>query len=301
MWYSLPSMPITIGNHFKIPDTWRILLTGASSIHGWPVYKSLLKQVKPGQLFAVRPPKMRVPAGANVQSLCITDRDELNRIRKDFRPTHLIHGAGVCDLDVCEDNPTWAESLNTDGCRAVAERFGNECHILYLGTDLVFSGEAAPPGGYAEHHPPDPISVAGKTFASAETEIEACPRHCIIRLGLPLGDSVTGTKGAIDWIGHRFRRGLPVTLFHDEWRSCITCEEIGIIIPQMLARQATGLFHLGGEKPVSLHQIGCLVLEQGGHPPHLLKALSRHEEINGPPRIGNVSLNSSKIIRLLNA
>jgi len=68
----------------------------------------------------------------------------------------------------------------------------------------------------------------------------------------------------------------------------------------MLAREATGLFHLGGDVPMSLHQIGRLVLDKGKYPPHLLKSLSRHEEINGPPRIGDVSLDSSKIKRLLN-
>lgn len=292
-------MPLTINKLMDIPSSWRILLTGASSIHGWPIFEALRQKVDAERLFAVRPPKMRVPTGGNVRSLCITDRDGLTEIREQFKPTHVIHGAGVCDLDVCEDDPLWADSLNRGGCMTVAEVFGDGCHILYLSTDLVFSGNNPLTGGYDETHATDPVSVAGKTYAAAEKEIARCDRHCIIRLGLPLGDSVTGNKGAIDWIEHRFRRGLPVTLFHDEWRSCISCEEIARIIPQMLAREATGLYHLGGESPMSLHQVGCLVLKKGGYPAHLLNRLSRHEEVDGPPRIGDVSLDSSRIAALL--
>ncbi|MBU0755975.1 MAG: sugar nucleotide-binding protein [Planctomycetes bacterium] len=290
---------MTIYPQTEIPRNWRILLTGASSIHGWPVFKALTDLMEPERLFAIRPPKMRVPEGPNVRSLHISDRRALMQIRETFKPTHVIHAAGVCDLDVCEERSQWAENLNTDGCRAVVQVFGESCPIIYLSTDLVFSGNQPPPGGYAEHHPTDPISVVGKTFQAAEQEITSCPGYCIIRLGLPLGDSVTGTKGAIDWIEHRFRRGLPVTLFHDEWRSCIPCEEIGRIVPRMLVLEATGLFHLGGGKPMSLHEVGCLVLARGDYPPHLLTALSRHEETNGPPRIGDVSFDSRKIRGLL--
>jgi dTDP-4-dehydrorhamnose reductase len=247
----------------------------------------------------LRPPKSNIPKGDNVSSFCITERKRLEEIKDEFKPTHVIHCAGVCDLDVCEERPEWALSLNVNGTRAVVDTFGNDIPVLYMSTDLVFSGFNTPAGGYMEDDEPNPINVVGETFTIAETYIQTCRDYCIIRLGLPLGDSIGGTKGAVDWIENRFRRSLPVTLFYDEYRSCVDCEEIGSMAISALALGLRGLFHLGGVRRWSLFDIGKYVLDRGGHAPGLLNGIMRHQEENGPPRIGDVSLNSKKIRNLI--
>ncbi|MBN2011683.1 sugar nucleotide-binding protein [candidate division KSB1 bacterium] len=273
----------------------RVLVTGITSIHGWPIFSRLQGLLPSNQLYGIRPPKMAVPDGPNVESLCITNRARMQAIRDKFRPTHVVHCAGVCDLDVCEARPAWARALNVGGSRIIADVFGKNAYILFMSTDLVFSGNHPPAGGYAEIHPPDPLSVAGKTFSEAERQIQRCPNHCIVRLGLPLGDSVTGAKGAVDWIESRFKRQLPVTLFHDELRSCVSCAAIGEMALALLNDELQGLYHFGGEHSWTLHEIGRYVIDKGNYPPELLTGILRHEEQNGPPRIGDVSLNSSRL------
>jgi dTDP-4-dehydrorhamnose reductase len=277
----------------KIPDDWKILVTGITSIHGWPIYRRLSCILTKSNLFGIRPPQTDMPTGPNVSAVCIKDRDRLHRIRKHFNPTHIVHCAGVCDLDVCEDRPDWAHAMNVDGTRIVSEVFG-DLPILYMSTDLVFSGDDPPDGGYAECHKADPVSVAGKTFSEAEAFLNTEDCHCIVRLGLPLGDSVMGNKGAIDWIESRFKRKLPVTLFHDEFRSCVSCDAIADMAVQVLSGEWTGLYHFGGPRSWSLHDIGAHVIQRGGYDPSLLNGILRHQEVNGPPRIGDVSLNSQR-------
>ncbi|MFC2140435.1 SDR family oxidoreductase [Candidatus Auribacterota bacterium] len=277
----------------------RVLITGITSIHGWPIFKKLKTMLPQESLFGIRPPKMSLPDDENVISLCITDKASLLKIKKTFKPTHVVHCAGVCDLDACEENPDLAYALNVEGAKAITEIFGEDSYILYLSSDLVFSGERARPSGYEETHSPDPISVAGKTFFLAEQEIKKNKRYCIVRLGLPLGDSVTGDKGAIDWVENRFKRNLPVTLFYDEYRSCISCEEIGENVIQFLLEESTGLYHYGGGETRSLYDIGKLVLKKGDYKETLLKGILRCEEKNGPPRIGNVALNSTRMNQFL--
>ncbi len=271
------------------------MVTGVTSIHGWPIFTQLRELIPEPCLYGLRPPKSDIPDSDNISSFCITELAELERIKDEFKPTHVIHCAGVCDLDVCEERPEWAHSLNVQGTRAVVDVFGNDIPILYMSTDLVFSGHNTPVGGYAEDDEPNPINVVGKTFVSAETYVQQSYEHCIIRLGLPLGDSLVGKKGAIDWIESRFRRNLPVTLFYDEYRSCISCEEIVQMTIAALTLKLRGLFHLGGERTWSLYDIGKYVLEKGGYSTDLLNGIMRHQEENGPPRIGDVSLNSKKL------
>ena len=302
----------------------RILVTGITSIHGWPIWSALSNKLSPCQggvprrgegvyatnisysgmknvqLFGIRPPQTKRPVADNIAPVCITDRDALNRIRQDFAPTCVVHCAGVCDLDLCEERPDWAYDLNVNGTRAITEVFAETCKIIYMSTDLVFSGEQSPKDGYAEHHTPDPISVAGKTFRQAEQILHELENACIVRLGLPLGDSITGDKGAIDWIKSRLTKNRPVTLFYDELRSCIWCEQIAEIIGPLLSLNLRGTYHCGGNRSWTLHEIGQFVQDKYQTPPHLLKGIYRHQEQNGPPRIGDVSMNCTKFKSTLN-
>ncbi|MCH7919623.1 MAG: sugar nucleotide-binding protein [Planctomycetes bacterium] len=281
-----------------LPSDWRILLTGMTSIHGWPIYQTLQQHLPRPHLHAVCPPKTTLSSTEGVSALTITDETSLEHIRDNFKPTHIVHCAGVCDLNVCEARPAWAHDLNVNGAKIVRRVFGDR-PILYVSTDLVFSGNDPPEGGYREDHPPCPVSVAGETFRLAEEEIGKCRRHCILRVSLPLGDSMVGHKGAVDWMETRFKKGLPVTLFHDEYRSCVHCAAIGDMVPLLLLKDATGLFHFGGDKRWSLYEIGQYVLSKGDYRQDLLKGMLRHDEIDGPPRIGDVSLNSNRLKRFL--
>lgn len=297
------ALPSTAANHqlnpLRIDKQSRVLITGVTSIHGWPIYKRLKSIVSHNRLFCIRPPQMKIPHGDNVSSVCITDSDTLMEIRDSFRPTHVLHAAGVCDLDICEERPQYAHDINVGGARNIVDIFSPSCYVMYFSADLVFSGRNAPSDGYAEGDDPDPVSVVGRTYVLAEQEIRRAPHWCIVRLGLPMGQSIQGEKGAVDFIESRLRRGLPMSLFHDEWRSCINCDELADIVIELLDKEASGLFHLGGPWPVSLYDIGKRILEKGKYKREALKKWSRCDDIGGPPRIGNVHLNSSRVEHLI--
>ena len=250
-------------------------MTGITSIHGWPIYEKLRTVVPSGNLFGIRPPQMKIPDNDNVMSVCMTDANALKAILDSFRPTHVLHAAGVCDLDICEHRPDYAHDINVRGAKNVADIFSASCTIMYLSADLVFSGIDPPHAGYAESDEPDPVSVVGKTYVLAEREIMRSPAWSIVRLGLPMGPSIQGEKGAVDFIEGRLRRGLPMSLFHDEWRSCIACEELANIVIDLFFRNAQGLHHCGGPEPVSLYEIGKRILEKGNYNKESLKLWSR--------------------------
>jgi dTDP-4-dehydrorhamnose reductase len=277
----------------------RILITGITSIHGWPLYQKLQSMVPPDRLFGIRPPNMRIPDDNHVVSACMTDTEQLIRIRDEFQPTHVLHAGGVCDLDACEAKPRYAHNLNVNGAKSIVSVFSASCYILYLSADLVFSGNHASKHGYSETDSPDPVSVVGKTYLLAEREITKAQRHSIIRIGLPMGDSIQGKKGAIDFIEGRLKKGLPMSLFHDEYRSCIPCNDLADAIVSLFSMEVEGLIHVGGPHAVSLYEIGERILKRGNYRREALRKWSRKDDVHGPPRIGNVHLNSAKAERLL--
>jgi dTDP-4-dehydrorhamnose reductase len=82
-------------------------------------------------------------------------------------------------------------------------------------------------------------------------------------------------------------------------RSATYCDDLNRVFEYFLASRDAGLYHLGGPRAVTLNQIGQVVNKAGGYDPALLRGCLRHEAGPIPPRAGNVSMCSDKLIRLL--
>ena len=203
----------------------------------------------------------------------------------------MIHAAGICDLDVCELWPGLAYKRNVEGTQNIVD-LSRDCYVMAISTDVVFSGNHAPVAGYRATCQPDPISMIGKTFTQAEAVVAQLTNAIIVRKGLPMGPSVSGRKGPIDYLSYRFSRGKPLTLFDDELRSAIHSEDLTRGLLKLLDLQARGIYHLGGPHKVSLYDIGTYVIETRGYDPACLIRSSRCNDTSGLPRIGDVSLHS---------
>ena len=176
-------------------------------------------------------------------------------------------------------------------------RFG--CRLVHLSSDLVYSG-ASGRGNYVETDPVDPVTVYGKTMAEGERVVmRTDPGAAILRISLPMGPSFNKHAGAIDWIQSRFRNHRPATLYFDEVRSCTYTDDLNRVFEYFLATDDAGLYHLGGPRAVTLYQIAQIVNRVGGYEPVLLRGCPRIEAGPMPPRAGNVSMNSDKLVTLL--
>jgi dTDP-4-dehydrorhamnose reductase len=278
----------------------RVLITGITSLHAWPLYKQLTLQLGRAQVLGICPPKTNLAlfADNNVIPCCINDFGQLHGIFDHFKPTHVMHAAGLCDLDVCELWPALAYHRNVEGTRNIVA-LSRDCHVMYMSTDLVFSGQHPPVHGYHDTCPPDPISMIGKTFVQAEDAVRQLPDFTIVRKGLPMGPSLSRRKGPIDYLSHRFRQGKLLTLFYDELRSAIYSDDLTSGVLQLWTMEAQGLYHLGGPRKVSLYDIGTYVIDTNQYDSACLIRASRLEDTVGLPRIGDVSLNSQRTYDLL--
>ena len=173
-------------------------------------------------------------------------------------------------------------------------RLSRDCAVMFISTDLVFSGRQPPPDGYCETDTPDPISMIGKTFIQAEAVMAQLTDVLMVRKGLPMGPSISNRKGPIDYLAYRFSRGKPLTLFYDELRSVLYSEDLTHGLLKLWDAGAKGLHHLGGPQKASLYDIGAYVIAAGRYDPACLIRASRFDDPAGLPRIGDVSLNSQR-------
>jgi dTDP-4-dehydrorhamnose reductase len=277
-----------------------LLITGVTGVAGYNAL-AYFQGRYPGQVVGIRPRQTWQMTGDGIVPLDMEDPTALAELIAHHRFRSILNCTGNCALRSCELDPVMATRTNVRSAENVAAvARSHRVRLVHLSCDLVFSGKGA--GGYVETDPIDPVTIYGKTMAEGEEIVRSLdPSAAILRISLPMGPSFNRHAGAIDWIQSRFRNGRPATLYFDEVRSCTYTEDLNRVFETFLGLPQEGLFHLGGPRAITLYQIAQIVNRVGGYDPRLLKGCPRAEAGPLPPRAGNVSMNSAKLIAFLGA
>jgi dTDP-4-dehydrorhamnose reductase len=278
-----------------LQDRLPLLLTGIAGVAGYNAFLHLQTRF-PGQVVGVRPRQTWRLRGENIVGLDGEDRDGLSALFERYRFRSVLHSTGSCALKSCELDPAMARLVNVESAVVMCDLVRRyDCRLVVLSSDLVYSGTLGRP--HLETDPVDPVTVYGKTMAEAERLVAAAaPEAAVLRISLPMGPSFNRHAGAIDWIDSRFRNGRPATLYFDEVRSCTYVEDLSYVFEWFLAGDAEGVFHLGGPRAVTLYQIGQIVNRVGGYDPAMLRGCPRRDAGPMPPRAGDVTMNSGKLM-----
>jgi len=275
-----------------------ILVTGLAGVAGFHAFRWLVARY-PGRVWGLRPGNNHHVRGEGILACNIEDRHGLERLFREYRFAAVLDAVGNCALKPCELDPRVAWTINVEGLKNILAAAGREkVRLVRLSVDLVFSGKKG--GDYVETDPPDPVTVYGKTMAVAEQILlETDPSACVLRISLPMGRSPNGHAGAIDWIESRFAAGRPATLYLDEVRTPTYVDCLSRVCFEALRRPLSGIYHAGGPTRLSLYQIGQIINAVGGYDPDLLFGIPRRMAGPIPPRAGNVTMNSQKLITAL--
>jgi dTDP-4-dehydrorhamnose reductase len=275
-----------------------LLITGITGVAGFNALH-YFQQRYPGQVIGIRPRQTWQLTGEGIIALDAEDAAGMRELFREYRFQAVLNCTGNCALKSCECDPAMARKLNVDSAANILDNVRSAAvRLVHLSSDLVYAGQGA--GNYVETDPVDPVTVYGKTMVMAEQMVQG--RHAeaaILRISLPMGRSFNRHAGAIDWIQSRFRHGRPATLYFDEIRSCAYTDDLNAVFQRFLDGRESGLYHVGGPRPLALFEIAQIVNRVGGYDPHLLKGCPRNKAGPMPPRAGNVSMNSDKLIAAL--
>jgi dTDP-4-dehydrorhamnose reductase len=275
-----------------------LLITGITGVAGYNAFHYFRNRY-PGRVYGIRPRQTWRLAGPGVVALDAEDAGALRDLFRTYRFGSVLNAVGNCALKSCELDPEMARTVNVaSAASVVAGARAHGARLVHLSSDLVFSGTGA--GGHVETDPVDPVTVYGRTMVQGEAIVaDGDTAAAVLRISLPMGVSFNGHAGAIDWIQSRFRAGRPATLYFDEVRSCTYTDDLNLVFQSFLAGDESGLYHAGGPRPITLYQIAQVVNRAGGYDPTLLKGCPRIEAGPLPPRAGNVSMSSAKLVELL--
>ncbi len=170
-------------------------------------------------------------------------------------------------------------STNVDGSECVA-RAAAGARLIHLSTDLVFDGRR---GRYREDDAPGAVNSYGRSKEEAERRVAAAhPSATIARTSLLYGGSEPGPQERLALEGSRF--------FVDEIRSPVRVGDLAEALLELLALDARGPLHLGGEDDLSRFDFAVAL---GADPARIERAKTT------PDRAPDVSLDSSRARDLL--
>lgn len=287
---SIPSLVDSTGTAIPLP----LLITGAAGVPGYNALACFGGQFR-DQVVAVRRVDNWPLNGPGIVPLDLDDRDSLERLWDRYGFRAVLSAEGTCKLKSCEYDPVMARKVNVETLTTLLDVMAKRAaRLVHVSIDLVYAGRDG--GGYREDDPTDPVTIYGQTMAEGERLVLAArPDACVLRISLPMGPSFNGHAGAIDWIQSRFKQQKPATLYFDEIRTPTYMECLNRVFEAALASDIAGLYHAGGPRRLSLHQIGQIVNRVGGYRPQDLKGCLRHEAGPIPPRAGDVTMNSRKL------
>ena len=285
--------------HMRTPEPpLPLLITGVAGVAGYNAFHYFRRKYG-SQVVGIRRKDNWPLRGDGIVPCDGDDRDGLARLLDKHQFAAVLNCEGTCKLKSCELAPDVARRVNIDSVSTLLDvTQGTSTRLVHLSIDLVFSGTKN--GGHVETDETDPVTVYGKTMAEAERILLHRSDAAILRISLPMGVSFNGHAGAIDWIQSRFKKGKPATLYYDEIRTPTYTDCLNRLLAAVLARRdLVGLYHAGGPRRLSLYQIAQIVNRVGGYDPALLHGCMRIEAGPIPPRAGDVSLDSSKLMDAL--
>jgi dTDP-4-dehydrorhamnose reductase len=126
----------------------------------------------------------------------------------------------------------------------------NGIRMIHVSTDCVFSGEGNSIGFYLENSKPDPMDVYGRSKALGE-----CPEDCMVLRTSVIGEELETQKSLIEWV--KQQEGQDVQGYGSHLWNGMTNLQFAKCCIDIMEKNwwRTGLFHLGGQYPVSKHDL----------------------------------------------
>ncbi len=122
----------------------------------------------------------------DIDNMDITNKEQVNKVIKNFAPNVIFHCAAWTAVDKAEDNPDLVRKINVEGTKNIVDAsIENNAKIVYLSTDYVFDGTKN--GEYKVDDKVNPKSVYGLTKYEGEELVRKNPHHYIARISWVFG------------------------------------------------------------------------------------------------------------------
>ena len=229
----------------------------------------------------------------------ITDAAAVQKALADFDAEVVFNSAAYNQVDVAEKEPQAAFLINGLAVRNLALACRQvDAQLVHFSTDYVFDGTARHP--YVEEDPTHPLGayavskLAGELYAQAYLD-----RALVVRTSGVFGPGglATARGNFVELMLRLAASPNPIRVVEDHVASPTFAPLLASRTIDLVERNLSGLFHIGGGTPSSWFQFARLIFDAAGLDPVLLATNER--EYRTPARRPNYSaLSNAKMERV---
>ena len=209
--------------------------------------------------------------GLDRSAVDISDGARVERSLAELDPAVVVNAAAYNQVDVAENEPLAAFLANALAVRNLAKACRQvDARLVHFSTDYVFDGAAGRP--YTEEDTPHPLGayavskLAGEMYAQAYLD-----NPLIIRTSGVFGPGGLRTaRGNFIELMLRLAAGKqPIRVVEDHVASPTFAPALAARTADLVERNLTGLFHVGGGTPISWFDYAGIIFRIAGLNPEL--------------------------------
>lgn len=205
---------------------------------------------------------------ATRQTLDVRCAEQVNSALDEARPHVVTNTAAFHNVDQCEDEPAEAMLVNGHSAGVLARECSKRSiKLVHLSTDFVFGGEKRTP--YLETDAPNPLSVYARSKLEGEKQVQAAGAdHLIVRACGLFGHAGSKTRHGnfIEKMIKRAQAGEELRVVGDKVATPSATVDVARAIADLIARDASGLYHVTNEGECSWYEFAQEALQLGDSP-----------------------------------
>ncbi|RLE20307.1 MAG: hypothetical protein DRJ65_18515 [Acidobacteria bacterium] len=185
-------------------------------------------------------------------SVDLRETEALKGLLRQVRPDVVVHCAAYRDPDFCEDHPEEAFRLNVTPIQHLCELLPETAPLLFVSSDYVFEGVAAP---YREEDERHPVSEYGRLKVVAEDLVLEHDAGLVLRIPLLIGAGPTWEKsGFIFKTLAQIQDPSPSSLDHAGIRFPTWTNDVAEAVAHLLEIEGRGIYHYSSLKGGTRYQ-----------------------------------------------
>jgi dTDP-4-dehydrorhamnose reductase len=236
--------------HQNLSMVQKILITGSNGLLGQKLVELIVQQ-SDFELVATGRGVNRLSKHKDKYTYCsldITDKGAVLEAFEKYKPTIVIHGAAMTNVDQCELNKEDCWVQNVVATRNIAEAcLKNETFLVHVSTDFIFDGQKGP---LLEDEKPAPISFYGYSKLAAEELIQNMDglKWSIARTVLVYGIAEDMSRtNIILWVKKSLEDKKQIKVVNDQWRTPTLAEDLAIGCYLIAQKRAEGVYNISGK------------------------------------------------------
>jgi len=174
-----------------------------------------------------------------MESLDITNEQEVFSYVKAERPDIIMNCAAYTKVDLCESHEEEAAKINCDGPRFLARAAkAIDAKLVHVSTDYVFDGTAAEP--YVETDETNPVSAYGRTkLAGEQAVMEEWDKVFIVRTAWLYGDGSNFVKTMLSLA----ETHKELRVVNDQYGTPTSAAELAKMLWYIAKTECYGIYH----------------------------------------------------------